>query len=115
MALSLGAQLRLLGVEHRHLTLRGFERRLAVRQIGLEALGVGIRLLDLLPGAEGAGQQRLLTRRLLAGANDIGLGRRDRVLASAICACCKAFLVFRFSIAASAPSRSAWASSSRAR
>ena len=51
-----------------------------MRQVRLEPSLLGNRLLDLLGSAEDAGQQRLLTHRLLAGALDIGLDRVDRIL-----------------------------------
>ena len=106
------AQLAFLGVEHRHLPLRGSKRGLAVRQVRLEPSLLGNCLLDLLRGAEGAGQQGFLTNRLLAGALDIGLGRVDRILR--LSDLVRSALRTLISIAASAPARSASACASRA-
>ena len=71
--------MRFLRVEHRHLAALRVELCLVAGQGRGEALRFGIGLLDLLPGAEGGGQQGALPRRLEPGALDIGLRRLNRV------------------------------------
>ena len=51
-----------------------------MRQGCLEPPFVGDRLLDLLRGAEGAGQQRSLTHGFLVGAVDVSVRGVDRIL-----------------------------------
>jgi hypothetical protein len=67
-------------VENRYLAPLGFELGLVAGQDCGKALGFGIGLFDLLPGAEGGREQRALTRGLEPSALDIGLGPSDGAL-----------------------------------
>ena len=77
--LSIGAQLRFLRVEHRHLTSLCLQVCLVAGQGRGKTLRFGVRLLDPLPGAKGRREQSTLPCRLEPGALDVGLCRLNRV------------------------------------